>query len=121
MLWALEGPQHLQYFLFHARRAPLWKRHRVVIGILLSVACIGFWVLIGVPWMVLFLMGFNIYNSMVSSSLRGAVEHHSYPGDPNFANEYKTWIPLFNLNRHIDHYLTPDPGTCCGFVPPAIA
>ena len=45
--------------------------------------------------------------TLVPISLRGAIEHHSHRGDPGFANEYRVWIPLFNLNRHVHHHEEP--------------
>ena len=51
------------------------------------------------------LVGLVCFTAAVPSSLRGAVEHHSFPGDPRFSNEYRTLIPLFNLNRHIHHHI----------------
>jgi fatty acid desaturase len=82
------------------------KRSRIVLGFLQSVAWISFWVYVGLPWMVAKLLLLNVITSL-SSSLRGAVEHHSRPDDTNFSNEYRVLIPLFNLNRHLDHHLHP--------------
>jgi hypothetical protein len=47
------------------------------------------------------------FNTLVPVSLRGALEHHSHPGDTAFANEYRVVIPLFNLNRHVHHHEDP--------------
>lgn len=86
---------------------PYVKSHRITIGFALSLASIAFWIAVGHPSVVLLLLGFNVYNGFVTSSLRGTVEHHSYVGDDRFANEYKVWIPLFNLNRHVHHHVDP--------------
>jgi len=107
ILSVLEGPVHLKY-LFHALRGrhPSVISRRIVVGTILSLVWIVFWILTGFPWMVLGLSALNLITSL-ASSLRGAIEHYSRPGDASFANEYKVWIPLFNLNRHIDHHLNP--------------
>ncbi|MDC0680153.1 hypothetical protein [Sorangium atrum] len=43
----------------------------------------------------------TLYNAMVPSSLRGAIEHYSASGDSGFANEYRSLLPVFNINgRH---------------------
>jgi hypothetical protein len=44
---------------------------------------------------------------MIPVSFRGAIEHHSHPGDDAFANEYRVIIPLFNLNKHVHHHRVP--------------
>ena len=48
-----------------------------------------------------------MFTVFVPMSLRGAIEHSSAPGDPGFANEYTTFCPIFNINRHIHHHEDP--------------
>jgi fatty acid desaturase len=86
-------------------RHPYIKSKRIMIGIVLSILSAVFWIVVGRPSLPLMLVMLNLYSALVPSSFRGAVEHSSYKGDPNFANEYRVWIPLFNLNRHIHHHL----------------
>jgi fatty acid desaturase len=107
-LAALEGVQYLVYLaeVFRGRH-PYIVRSRILLGALLSVASIALWLGIGrgdLVWKILLLTAFNVLGPV---SLRGAVEHHSHPGDPAFANEYRVWIPLFNLNRHVHHHEDP--------------
>jgi fatty acid desaturase len=105
---ALEGVQHLIYLVDALR-----GRHRYVIpsrigsGMGLSLTWVGFWILVGEHGMPLKLAALTIYNTLIPISFRGAVEHHSHPGDPAFANEYRVVIPLFGLNKHIHHHLAP--------------
>jgi fatty acid desaturase len=107
-LASLELPQHLAYL-----RAALGgkklrvSRLRVLLGALLSASWIVFWVAIGRWWMGPVLVGLATFTALVPSSLRGAVEHHSFRGDPRFSNEYRALIPLFNLNRHVHHHIDP--------------
>ena len=61
----------------------------------------------GRPDMVWKILLISVFTTAVPVSLRGAIEHHSQPGDPGFANDYRTVIPLFNLNRHIHHHEDP--------------
>ena len=107
LLKVLEFSQHAGYALQAWKGGlPGVKRHRMVLGLLQSVAWIVFWVQLGLPGMVAKLLFLNIVTSL-SSSLRGAIEHHSRPGDAGFSNEYRVLNPLFNLNRHLDHHLNP--------------
>jgi hypothetical protein len=55
-------------------------------------------------WRSLAVVAFTV---LVPISLRGAIEHSSEPGDPGFANEYTTFFPIFNINRHIHHHEDP--------------
>ena len=50
------------------------------------------------------LIAINAFTVLVPASLRGAIEHHGPPGATGFANEYRVWITLFNLNRHVHHH-----------------
>lgn len=104
----LEGVQHLVYLVeaFQGRH-PYVIRSRIVLGVVLSIAWIGIWVSIGhgeLVWKILLLTAFNVLGPV---SFRGALEHHSRPGDLAFANEYRVCIPLFNLNRHVHHHEDP--------------
>jgi fatty acid desaturase len=104
---ALEATQHAKYYLtFLQGKYPHGKRRRIFAGIALSLVWMAFWFAVGRSSMILMLTILNLSTSL-ASSLRGAIEHHSTPDDPSFANEYRTWIPLFNLNRHVDHHLHP--------------
>jgi fatty acid desaturase len=107
-LGGLEGVQHLIYLVevFQGRH-PYVIRSRIVLGMILSAGWIAIWLSIGLGgliWKILFLTAFNLLGPV---SLRGALEHHSDPGDLAFANEYRVCVPLFNLNRHIHHHEDP--------------
>jgi fatty acid desaturase len=105
---ALEGVQHL-IFLVQALRG----RHaylipsRVGLGACLSLAWIAFWIVLGRSDVPLKLIALTAYTTLLPVSFRGAVEHHSHPNDPAFANEYRVVIPLFNLNKHVHHHRSP--------------
>jgi fatty acid desaturase len=105
---ALEGIQHLVY-LGQALRGqhPDVIPSRIVLGAGLSLLSVGFWIWMGTPGMVVKLLVLTLYNTSIPISFRGAVEHHSHPGDSSFANEYRVVIPLFNLNKHIHHHESP--------------
>lgn len=108
LVWALEGFQHLRYLYDVVRGGHHYaKGRRIAVGGAMSLASIAVWIAVGYPWVIVFLVALNLYNGLITSSLRGAVEHHSYVGDVVFANEYKVWIPLFNLNRHVHHHVDP--------------
>lgn len=107
-IFALEGVQHLVYLAQSFRgRHPYVVPSRIAIGVALSLSWVAFWLLAGRPDIIAKLLALTIYNTAVPVSFRGAVEHHSRPGDPAFANEYRVLIPLFNLNRHIHHHQAP--------------
>lgn len=83
------------------------NRGRILSAAIISLLCIAAWVAVGradVVWKMLLVTAFTM---AVPVSLRSAIEHHSFPGDSAFANEYRVWIPLFNLNRHIHHHEDP--------------
>jgi fatty acid desaturase len=107
------GPRELLmgplWFLFSSLRGEhvYVRRNRIFVGVGLSLASIAFWAAIGLPQVALYLIALNAYSALVSSSFRGAVEHSSYPGDPHIANDYRVWLPLFNINRHIHHHYEP--------------
>lgn len=107
-LSALEAVQHLKYFCESFRGThPYVEQRRIAAGAAQSVLWIVFWVTIGAPAMVLKLLALTVSTTLMPVSFRGAVEHHSRPDDPAFANEYRVTIPLFNLNRHIHHHEEP--------------
>ena len=84
------------------------RRARIAFAALLSVVTILFWIRIGRGDVVWKMIAVTLFTMLVPVSLRAAIEHYSYEGDPNFANEYKVWVPLFNVNKHIHHH--EDPG-----------
>ena len=84
------------------------RRGRIAFAALLSVVTILFWIRIGRGDVVWKMIAVTLFTMLVPVSLRAAIEHYSYEGDPNFANEYKVWVPLFNVNKHIHHH--EDPG-----------
>jgi fatty acid desaturase len=97
-------------FLVRAVRGekPYVKGSRICLGIGLSIVVICAWGLLGHPemvWKTLVISGITLG---VPVSIRGAIEHYSFRGDPNFANEYEVSIPLFNANRHVHHHLEPN-------------
>ncbi len=107
-LGALEGTQHLVYMVeSFGGKHPYVIRSRIVVGVVLSLTWIGFWVSVGQADVVWALFSLTAFNTLGPVSLRGALEHHSRPDDPSFANEYRVIIPLFNLNRHIHHHEDP--------------
>ena len=105
---ALEGVQHFIYLVESFRgRHPYVVPSRILLGACLSALGIAFWFALGLPAVPLKIVALTLYNTLVPVSLRGAVEHHSRPGDPSFANEYRVVIPLFNLNKHVHHHEDP--------------
>ena len=105
---ALEGVQHLVYLAEACRgRHRYVVPSRIALGALLSLAWTVGWILAGEGHVPLQLVALTAYNTLIPVSFRGAVEHHSHPGDPAFANEYRVVLPLFNLNRHVHHHLEP--------------
>lgn len=103
-----EISQHLGFFWESFRGLhPFVQRRRVILGAIGSLAFAGAWIAIGRPDMVWKILLISIFTTAVPVSLRGAIEHHSHRGDHGFANDYKTVIPLFNLNRHIHHHEDP--------------
>lgn len=119
-LLALELPQHAKYLFGYLRgERPYVKRWLILAGVVQSIMWIGFWIALGEARVVGLLVILNLTTS-VASSVRGAVEHHNQPGDVRDTNEYRALIPLFNLNRHIDHHRHPArPWYLLRFVSPA--
>jgi fatty acid desaturase len=102
---ALEGVQHVVYLVDVFRgRQPYVSVRRMVFGFAMSLVVAAMWWQMGRSDIIWKLLALNAFTALVPVSLRGAVEHHSGPGDPGFANEYRVWIPLFNLNRHVHHH-----------------
>src|SRR5258708_5679310 len=108
LLLIQEARQNLSYLIRSLRgEKPYVKGSRLGLGAGLSITVVCAWWLLGHPemvWKTLVISGITL---MVPVSIRGAIEHHSFSGDPNFANEYKVSIPLFNANRHVHHHLEP--------------
>ena len=108
LLAALELPQHLQYLRDAvAGRQAFARRSRLLFGFVATVLWVAGWCAFGLGRVPLTICALSIYNAVVSSSLRGAVEHQSDHANPMFANEYRSFVPLFNINRHIHHHLDP--------------
>lgn len=104
----------LQLFQYLARfpgairgEQPQVRRKRVLISALLSVVTIWAWTAVGRPDVAWKMVIITLATMLGPVSLRSAIEHHDAPGHPHFANEYRVWIPLFNLNRHIHHHEDP--------------
>lgn len=96
---------HLLYLweALHGRQ-PVVRVSRVLFGAVFSTICVVGWLLLDrgdIAWK---LIAVNIVTVFVPASLRAAIEHHGPAGTQGFANEYRAWIPLFNLNRHIHHH-----------------
>lgn len=104
-LVATEAVQHL-LFLWDALhgRQPVVRLWRVAAGAALSTVCVLCLWQLGRSDIVLKLIAINAFTALVPASLRGAVEHHGPADATGFANEYRVWIPLFNLNRHVHHH-----------------
>jgi fatty acid desaturase len=108
LLAALELPQHIRYLYDELRHGTGYVRlDRFVAGVVMSLAGCAFWIGVGHASVIPSLLGLTIFSAMVTSSLRGAVEHHGPPGDRGFANEYRSLIPVFNVNRHLHHHMDP--------------
>jgi fatty acid desaturase len=109
LLFTLRGDVSL-YFRFLIERQHLHyiyvKPFRVVGGVVLSAVWILACCLAGLSRIPVALVAIQLA-LIVPLSLRAAIEHSSYRGDTNFANEYKVWLPLFNRNRHMHHHLQP--------------
>lgn len=105
LLVSNEAVTHLQFLweAFQGRQA-IVRLPRVIFGAAFSTICVIGWCQLGRGDIVLKLMAVNFFTVLVPASLRGAIEHHGPAGASGFANEYRTWIPLFNLNRHIRHH-----------------
>lgn len=107
-LAALEISQHLGFFWQSLHGAhPFVRGRRMLLGMIGSSLMAAFWWLAGRPDIVWKIIVIAAFTTAFPISLRGAIEHHSHPGDPGFANEYRVLIPLFNLNRHIHHHEEP--------------
>ncbi len=113
----LEAVQHLIYLVeaFHGRH-PYVSRSRIISGAMLSVAWIGFWVWAGRADLVGKLLVLTLFNTLGPVSLRGALEHHSHPGDSAFANEYPCDHPVVQS----EPARAPPRGPALSVVPSAI-
>jgi fatty acid desaturase len=104
-LAALEAVEQFRYLWEAFRGRQRYVRlHRLALGAILSLSFVVIWWRLGRPDMPIKLGVLTMLTMLVPVSLRGAVEHHGHPDDPGFANEYRVWIPLFNLNRHVHHH-----------------
>jgi fatty acid desaturase len=108
---ALAGLAIVQYLAAYVTalrgHTPQVRRGRMLAGALLSLACIVAWTAAGHGDVVGRIFAIAIVTMLGPVSLRSAIEHHSHPSNPHFANEYRVAIPLFNLNRHIHHHEDP--------------
>jgi fatty acid desaturase len=108
MIASTEAVQHFVYLRDAlSGRKPYVSAKRLLLGVILSASAILFWQQIGRPDVIWKIITINLFTTLIPVSLRGAIEHHGKPDDPKFANEYRVWIPLFNLNRHIHHHENP--------------
>jgi fatty acid desaturase len=107
----LAAPEAFQFLIYLGDvlrgKRPYVRRDRLIIGVVLSILAVLMWVWAGRADVVWKICAITIYTTVVPISLRGAIEHHSYRGDRRFANEYRVWIPMFNLNRHVHHHENP--------------
>jgi fatty acid desaturase len=107
-LSALEAVQSLAYLRDAlAGGKPYVRRLRIAASFLISLATVLLWVLAGHPEIVGKMLTVTLFTTLIPISFRGAVEHYSFPGDTESTNEYRVWIPLFNLNRHVHHHERP--------------
>lgn len=108
LLAELEVSQHLRYFreALHGGH-PFVRGRRILLGVAGSVVFLAAWLALGRPDVVGKLVLISLFTTAVPVSLRGAIEHHGHRDDAGFANDYRTVIPLFNLNRHIHHHEEP--------------
>lgn len=108
VLWALEAPQHVR-FMAHALagKVPIVRPRLLIAGMVQSAAWVAFWIAIGRVEIVIYLLVLAAWTTLVSSSLRGAAEHHDLPGTDRATNEYRVVLPLFNMNRHVHHHASP--------------
>lgn len=104
----LELPQHLIYLFRKSKtlaRPVRWGR--IALAVFLSSAAATAWIVSGHVRVVVYLVLLTFWTSLVSSSLRGAVEHHGPPGGEGSTNEYRPLLFLFNMNRHLHHHEEP--------------
>ena len=108
---SFRGDHGLSLYIKHFSSArngkhPYVRVRRVALEAVLSAVWLIFWLFLGlgrVPLTILFLH----LCVWPPGALRGVLEHSSHPGDPNFANEYRVHIPLFNMNKHVHHHIDP--------------
>jgi fatty acid desaturase len=86
---------------------PYVHGRRILLGAILSLTTVVSWWQLGHPEVIWKTLAIIIFTTLVPVSMRGAIEHYSYSGDPNFANEYRVLFPLLNINRHIHHHEQP--------------
>jgi hypothetical protein len=80
---------------------PYVHNRRILLGFVLAAVTILTWWLLGHPEVVWKTVAITVLTTVVPVSMRGAIKHYSYGGDPNFANEYRVLIPLFLVGSGI--------------------
>jgi fatty acid desaturase len=105
------GDHGLALYLKHLRSLtrgghPYVKPRRVAVEAALSILVLLGWVALGEYRVPLALIALHLC-IWPPAAFRGTLEHSSSPDDPNFANEYRVRIPMFNMNRHIHHHIDP--------------
>ncbi|HEY4642374.1 MAG TPA: fatty acid desaturase [Thermoanaerobaculia bacterium] len=105
---SLEVTQHLKFYweALHGLH-PYASPKRIAFCVAQSCAWIALWVYTGRTDVIWKIAALTAFTTAVPVSLRGAVEHHAEADHAGFANEYKTLIPLFNLNKHVHHHEQP--------------
>ncbi len=107
-LAALEAVQSLFYLRDAlAGKKPYVHRMRIICAFLLSAIVALLWFRAGHGEIVWKMLSVNLFTTLIPVSFRCAVEHYSLPETPASTNEYRVWIPLFNLNRHVHHHEQP--------------
>jgi fatty acid desaturase len=105
---AFDAVRHVGWLLDGLRgKKPFVKGGRIALGLLGSVFVVWAWVAVGHGDMVWRSLAVMAYTVIVPITLRGAIEHASEPGDPGFANEWRAFVPIFNINRHVHHHEDP--------------
>jgi fatty acid desaturase len=97
---------HLIRHLFGEDDSPV-NRKRAAVHMMVSIAWGALLTWFGFGKLVVSLLVVSWIAALVTSSLRGSVEHHGPPDDEAFSHEYRPILPAFNINRHIHHHLQP--------------
>jgi fatty acid desaturase len=106
-LTVLEASQQVKFLMLYLKgKVPYVRTSQFVRGFVVSLLAMFAWIYFGHAGVIVKLGVLTLTTSLFSS-FRGAVEHHGPPGESSFSNEYRVWISLFNLNRHLDHHLNP--------------
>ena len=105
---AFDAVRHVVWLYDGLRgRKPYVKPRGILMGMASSGVVVGLWLVAGHGDMIWRSFAVLAFTTLVPVTLRGAVEHTSEPGDPGFANEFRTLVPIFNINRHIHHHEDP--------------